>query len=131
LTFGFAGKNAKAIDWSLRLRLHSGLRQSGGAFRRWFSAWLKPCPSRVARSGGEVEGGEGGDDLLGFEGDGDDLADEAEDVAFVLWVRPKISVAIEVNEMRWGICNPHLRLPRDLSKVASHQCAGGECGNKH
>ena len=36
-------------------------------------------------SGGEVEGGEGGDDLLGFEGDGDDLADEAEDVAFVVF----------------------------------------------
>ena len=35
-------------------------------------------------SGGEVEGGEGGDDLLGFEGDGDDLADEAEVVAFVV-----------------------------------------------
>ena len=30
----------------------------------------------------EAEGGEGGDELLGFEGDGDDLADEAEDVAF-------------------------------------------------
>ena len=29
---------------------------------------------------GEVEGREGGDELLGFEGDGDDLADEAEDV---------------------------------------------------
>ena len=28
----------------------------------------------------KIEGGEGGDDLLGFEGDGDDLADEAEDV---------------------------------------------------
>ena len=28
----------------------------------------------------EVEGGEGGDDALGFEGDGDDLADEAKDV---------------------------------------------------
>ncbi len=28
----------------------------------------------------KVEGGEGGDDLLGFEGDGDDLADEAEDI---------------------------------------------------
>jgi hypothetical protein len=36
-------------------------------------------------SGGEVEGGEGGDDLLGFEGDGDDQADEAEDVAFVVF----------------------------------------------
>jgi hypothetical protein len=33
-----------------------------------------------------VEGGEGGDDLLGFEGDGDDLAYEAEDVAFVVFV---------------------------------------------
>jgi hypothetical protein len=39
---------------------------------------------RDQRSGGEVEGGEGGDDLLGFERDGDDLADEAEDVAFVV-----------------------------------------------
>ena len=29
---------------------------------------------------GEVEGWEGGDDLLGFEGDGDDLGEEAEDV---------------------------------------------------
>ena len=33
---------------------------------------------------GKVEGWEGGDDLLGFEGDGDDLADEAEDVAFIV-----------------------------------------------
>ena len=32
----------------------------------------------------EVEGGEGGDDLLGFEGDGDDLTDEAKDIAFVV-----------------------------------------------
>jgi hypothetical protein len=40
---------------------------------------------RDHRSGGEVEGGEGGDDLLGFEGDGNDLADEAEDVAFVIF----------------------------------------------
>jgi hypothetical protein len=32
------------------------------------------------RLSGKVEGGEGGDDALGFEGDGDDLADEAEDV---------------------------------------------------
>ena len=35
-------------------------------------------------SGGEVEGGECGDDLLGFEGDGDDLADEAEDVFLIV-----------------------------------------------
>jgi hypothetical protein len=34
--------------------------------------------------GGEVERGEGGDELLGFEGDGDDLADEAEDVLGVV-----------------------------------------------
>ena len=33
---------------------------------------------------GEVEGGEGGDDFLGFEGDGDDLSDEAEDVVVVV-----------------------------------------------
>ena len=31
-------------------------------------------------SGRKVERGEGGYDVLGFEGDGDDLADEAEDV---------------------------------------------------
>ena len=31
-------------------------------------------------SGGKVEGGEAGDEVLGFEGDGDDLAEEAEDV---------------------------------------------------
>ena len=35
---------------------------------------------RIRRSGGEIEGGKGCDDLLGFEGDGDDLADQAEDV---------------------------------------------------
>jgi hypothetical protein len=40
---------------------------------------------RRGGSGGEVEGWESGDDLLGFEGDGDDLADEAEDVAFVVF----------------------------------------------
>ena len=33
----------------------------------------------------EIEGGQGGDDLLGFEGDGDDLADEAEDVLRVVF----------------------------------------------
>jgi hypothetical protein len=53
-------------------------------------ARLKPRPFKqllfsVVWSGGEVEGGEGGDDLLGFEGDGDDLADEAEEVAFVVF----------------------------------------------
>ena len=31
----------------------------------------------------QVEGGQGGDELLGLEGDGDDLGDEAEDVALV------------------------------------------------
>ena len=36
-------------------------------------------------SDGEVEGGEDGDDVLGFEGDGDDLADEAEDVAVIVF----------------------------------------------
>jgi hypothetical protein len=58
---------------------------------RLITARVNACPSgAVGRSsltwswsGGEVEGGEGGDDFLGFEGDGDDLADEAEDVAFV------------------------------------------------
>jgi hypothetical protein len=32
----------------------------------------------------EVQRGEGGDNLLGFEGDGDDLLDEAEDVGGVV-----------------------------------------------
>jgi hypothetical protein len=40
----------------------------------------QPLRARPKVSGGEVKGGEGGDDLLGFEGDGDDLADEPEDV---------------------------------------------------
>ena len=34
----------------------------------------------VRTSVAKIERGEGGDGLLGFEGDGDDLADEAEDV---------------------------------------------------
>jgi hypothetical protein len=33
---------------------------------------------------GKLREREGGDDLLGFEGDGDDLADEAEDLALVI-----------------------------------------------
>ncbi len=48
------------------------------------------CIGRVkVLAGAEAEGGEGGDDLLGFVGDGDDLLDEAEDaggvVDFFLW----------------------------------------------
>ena len=43
-----------------------------GEFSRGLAGWLS-----LRR---KIEGGEGGDDLLGFEGDGDDLADEAEDV---------------------------------------------------
>lgn len=34
---------------------------------------------------GQVEGGEGGDELLSFEGDGDDLAYQAEDIFGVVW----------------------------------------------
>ena len=34
--------------------------------------------------GWEVEGGKRGDDLLGFEGDGDDLADEASHLVIFL-----------------------------------------------
>jgi len=33
----------------------------------------------------EIEGGQGGDDLLGFERDGDELADEAEDILRVVF----------------------------------------------
>ena len=51
-----------------------------GFFEIYFGMWTSPRGS----SGGEVEGGESGYHPLGFEGDGDDLADEAEDVFWVV-----------------------------------------------
>ncbi len=53
--------------------------------------WLSPLR-------GEVEGWERGDDLLGFEGDGDDLADEAEDVAFIVFA---VGVVGDAGGGRW------------------------------
>jgi hypothetical protein len=44
---GFVDREEREIDQSFRLRLHSGLRQSGNAFGVAFMARLKPCPSEL------------------------------------------------------------------------------------
>ena len=38
----------------------------------------------------------------------------------LLQVRSKKSLAVEVDQVRWGIRAPNLRLPRNYSKVSSH-----------
>ena len=59
--------------------------------------------------GWEVEGWEGGDDLLGFEGDRDDLADEAEDLAFVAFA---VGVVGEARAGVGGDVGPYSRAER-------------------
>jgi hypothetical protein len=69
-----------------------------------------------ARLGGEVQGREGGDDLLGFEGDGDDLADEAEDVAIVVGAVGVVDYAGTGNGgdsvLCWSLMGTHSRAER-------------------
>jgi len=67
-----------------------------------------------------VEGGEGGDDLPGFEGGGDDLADEVEDVFGIVGTVGVVddagagalpnAVAARVEELTPGVKTPVCRI---------------------
>lgn len=53
-----------------------------GRVAKYFCTWglTETFVSNFAEgSGGKLQGGQAGDDVLGSEGDGDDLADEAEE----------------------------------------------------
>lgn len=44
-------------------------------------------------------------------------------------IRPEKAVAVEVNEVAGRVGAPHLRLPRDVRKIAGHVATGGKRGD--